>query len=414
MRKTALLCLTLLTAPLAVASPAENMFGYRQGVLSYSKCLLGHRGDTLPDKAYASLLEHADEALEHSLYSVVDKTQLPASGNRHDYFSFAPYWWPNPETVDGLPYVQRDGEYNMATKTNATDKQRMISFARDVRQLALAYYFSGDIDYANKAAQQLVNWFVTPATRMAPNMAYAQAIPGRVDGRDIGIIDSRLLIDVANSVELLRDTPALSQDEYTSIKSWYTELLDWLLESGNGREEEQADNNHGTWYDAQVVAFALFTDQPELARKQLAITQQRIADQFDAQGRQPEELERTRPWHYSNFNLEAYARLVDYAGRLGLSQWQDTNVERALRRGFNFVAEHALQDESWPYEELDGFEPGTALGAMMAAALLFNEPAITQAAAQLAKQQPGAVEQLLYSPFHALPGISQCVLPAGK
>ncbi|WP_048305707.1 alginate lyase family protein [Halomonas sp. PR-M31] len=411
MRKTALLCLTLLTATLTGASQAEDRFGYRQGVLSYSKCLLGQRENTLPGKAYASLLEHADEALNHPLYSVVDKTQLPASGNRHDYFSFAPYWWPNSETDDGLPYVQRDGEYNMATKTNATDKQRMISFAKDVRQLALAYYFSDNIDYANKAARQMINWFVTPATRMAPNMAYAQAIPGRVDGRDIGIIDSRILIDVANSVELLRDTPALSQEEYRSIKAWYADLLDWLLESGNGREEEEADNNHGTWYDAQVVAFALFTDQPELARTQLDITRQRIADQFDAKGRQPEELDRTRPWHYSNFNLEAYARLVDYADRLGLGQWRDDNVERKLRRGFKFVAEHALQDASWPYQELNGFDPGTALGAMMAAALLFDDPAITQAAARLAKQQPGAVEQLLYSPFHALPKVSECVLP---
>ena len=43
-------------------------------------------------------------------FSVVDKAILPPSGDRHDYLSIGPYWWPNPDTADGRPYVRRDGQ----------------------------------------------------------------------------------------------------------------------------------------------------------------------------------------------------------------------------------------------------------------------------------------------------------------
>ena len=39
-----------------------------------------------------------------------DKTTEPPSGDRHEYWHPAPYWWPNPATADGLPYVWRYGE----------------------------------------------------------------------------------------------------------------------------------------------------------------------------------------------------------------------------------------------------------------------------------------------------------------
>lgn len=37
----------------------------------------------------------------------------PAEGvGRGDFYSMGDYWWPNPETADGLPYVKYDGRSN--------------------------------------------------------------------------------------------------------------------------------------------------------------------------------------------------------------------------------------------------------------------------------------------------------------
>ncbi|VTR30906.1 Alginate lyase [Serratia fonticola] len=127
--------------------------------------------------AYNKLLSSADRALKQPLYSVMDKSLTAASGDKHDYYSFPPYWWPDPSKKDGLPYIRKDGETNPDANSDATDKKRLVAMSNDVSNLALAWYFSQNPAYAQKAREQLVNWFINPQTRMNPNLQYAQAIP---------------------------------------------------------------------------------------------------------------------------------------------------------------------------------------------------------------------------------------------
>src|SRR4051812_27315839 len=65
----------------------------------------------------------ADAALKAPLFTVTSKTRVPPSGDKRDYMSLGPYWWPNPETSDGLPYVRRDGMVN--PESLQTDRQVM-------------------------------------------------------------------------------------------------------------------------------------------------------------------------------------------------------------------------------------------------------------------------------------------------
>ena len=46
-----------------------------------------------------------------------------------------------------------------------------------------AWKLTGDRQYSDHAAKHLRAWFVDPATRMNPNLQYAQAIHGRFTGR---------------------------------------------------------------------------------------------------------------------------------------------------------------------------------------------------------------------------------------
>ncbi|OEF23806.1 alginate lyase family protein, partial [Vibrio rumoiensis] len=322
--------------------------------------------------AIDALISSADKALKRKIDPVVNKTLLPASGNKHDYYSFGPYWWPNPDTKDGLPYIRKDGVYNMDTKTSATDKQRMITFAKDVKNLGLAYYFTGKERYSEKAKDQLIAWFVDPDTRMNPNLQYAQAIPGIVDGRGIGIIDSRLLIGVMDSVELIK--PELNDDEYNAIVKWYTDFTHWLVTSDNGFEEDNWHNNHGTWFDAQVVAFSIFTNQIDQAKQRLRITQmRRIGNQFDIEGKQHAELERTKPWHYSNFNLEAYNLLGHYGELVGVDVWNYSVDKHSLKNGYKYVSSAIINPESWTYNDKEKKDMKTAYINMLTAKDVYND-----------------------------------------
>src|SRR5690349_23295418 len=55
-------------------------------------------GDRALDQALARLVTDARKALESGPFSVVDKQTTPPRGDKHDYMSQAPYFWPNPKT----------------------------------------------------------------------------------------------------------------------------------------------------------------------------------------------------------------------------------------------------------------------------------------------------------------------------
>ena len=66
--------------------------------------------------AYQKLMADAKNALDAKPTSVVEKNRTAASGDKHDYLSLAPYWWPDPDKEDGLPWIRRDGEVNPMTR----------------------------------------------------------------------------------------------------------------------------------------------------------------------------------------------------------------------------------------------------------------------------------------------------------
>lgn len=313
----------------------------------------------------------------------MDKTLVAASGNKHDYYSFPPYWWPNPDTKDVLPYIRKDGQTNPDANSDATDKNRLVKMSNDVSTLALAWYFSHDDRYAQKAAAQLRTWFLDPKTRMTPNLQHAQAIPGINTGRGIGIIDSRALVDVVDAIALLQSSAALSENDVSALKQWFGDYYQWMTTSQNGFEEENWHNNHGSYFDMQAAAFALFSGKIDEAKKRLYITQlRRIAGQFDIEGRQMAELERTRPWHYSNFNLEAYNRLGRLGEKAGVDIWNFTLDGHSLRKGYQYIASFIDSDTPWPWKDIDKMDDKKALRNIATAAHAWPEDALFSDKAQ--------------------------------
>ncbi len=225
-------------------------------------------GDKSLATAVADLSQQADRALAAGPFSVVTKDAVPPSGDKRDYMSLAPYWWPNPATSDGLPYIRRDGERNpeIHKLRNREDLGEMVDA---VETLALAYYFTADEKYASRAAVLIRHWFLDPKTGMIPNLQYAQAIRGLNEGRGEGLIETRTLTRIVDSIGLLAGSRAWSADDQLGAEEWFKKFLEWMLTSALGRDEANSENNHGTFYDVQIACYALFVGKQDVARKVL-------------------------------------------------------------------------------------------------------------------------------------------------
>lgn len=301
----------------------------------------------------AALIKSGDKIIKAGrTYSVTNKTQVPPSGSKNDYMSIGPYWWPDPSMPNGLPYIRRDGERN-ADIRNIPDDTEYNGMLNDSEALALAYFFTREEKYAKHAAAILRTWFLDPKTRMNPNLNFAQGIPGRSTGRGIGMIETRAMYRSIDAAILLSSSSAWPASDQQALKNWFREFLKWSLESPLGKDESDERNNHGTYYDVQVVAYALFTDQIDLARKQIEVTRSRIASQIEPDGSQPHELARTLSWGYVNMNAFGFATLARLAESADVDLWgYETADGRSIRRAIDWIAPYASGEKAWTYKQI--------------------------------------------------------------
>jgi hypothetical protein len=333
--------------------------------------------------AIGELIARADAALQVPPASVMDKSITPPSGDKHDYMSQAPYWWPDPAKPDGRPYIRRDGERNPEIN-RLPDHDNLGRLSTTVATLGLAYRLRGDARYAAHAAKLTRVWFLDPATRMTPHLKFGQGIPGINDGRGIGIIETRGLPELLDGITMIAGSGAWSRADEDGLQQWMRAYLTWLTTSTYGQDEAKNGNNHETWYDVQAVSLALYTGQRDLARTLLDGSRRRINRQFEPDGRQPRELERTRSFDYSEFNLAAFFNLANLGERVGVDLWNYRSPDgRSLRRGLEFLVPYAAGEKKWDFDQITPFRGSTISDILRRGAAAWSEPKYRELANKL-------------------------------
>lgn len=267
-----------------------------------------------------------------------------------------------------------------------------------VKTLSLGYFLTGHEEYAAQATKLLRAWFWDPATRMNPNLRYAQAIPGRTSGRGAGIIETHNLPELIDAVGMLKGSKSWDQSRQEALQDWFNAYFIWLLESQEGRTEAKAQNNHGTWYDVQVASYALFSGKVDLAKNLLReFPTTRIAQQIEPDGRQLNELKRTQAWNYSLFNLEAFFNAASLADKLGIDLWSyETADRRGIRKALDWLVPFATGEREWSYPQISAWHPEKLAPLLRRAAGRYQELTYEKAISRLPGKFTDQRWQLFY------------------
>lgn len=310
--------------------------------------------------AYQRLIKQAERTLTTPDYSVTYKQYLPPSGDKHDYVSLSRYWWADTTKVDGIPYIYRDGESN--PELDKYDRNRLGEMCDAVNTLSLAYFYSHNEQYAQKAVQLIRTWFINKATRMNPNLNYSQFIPGvnHSKGQAIGLIDTYSFVTLLNSIQLLNTSKNYTRKDKKELQKWFTEFINWFVASESGQKERAAKNNHGTCFDIQLLTYYLFVEKKTEAYQLIdTFAEKRIYRQIKPDGTQPHELWRTLAYHYSNYNLEFITDFLITAKSVGKDYYAESpEIKARYLKAFDFLIQYLGKDrEAWkPYLQISNWE----------------------------------------------------------
>ncbi len=300
----------------------------------------------LPAHELPRVVPLAEAALGAQPVTLTAVANPRSPGGPHDFSSEGDYWWPNPKNPAG-PYVRRDGETN--PDNFVAHRRLLFAFARDADALMAAYDLTHDERFAAGAVAQLRAWFVEPATRMNPNLQFAQAIKGVCIGRSTGLIDTVHLAEVALGVRALHGSRALDAATEEAVRGWFRDYLHWLQTHPYGIEEANADNNHGTCWVLQAAAFArLLDDRATLADCRRRFTEVLLPKQMAPDGSFPRELARTKPYGYSIFNLDVMTGLAVLLSTPDEDMMKFQLADgRSLIRGVEFLAPFLADKSEW-------------------------------------------------------------------
>ena len=308
-----------------------------------------YKGEVI-DVLREEVLTEAAWALQQEPITITSYRAERSAGGKNDFYSEGDYWWPNPEDPDG-PYIQKDGETNPENFT--AHREAMIRFSRILGALASAYEITGEDKYVTHSFKHLNSWFVKEETMMNPSLNYAQAIKGRVTGRGIGIIDTIHLMEVAQGLLVMQNASEADAAIVSGVKDWFSKYLEWLTTHPYGIEEMNWKNNHSTSWTMQVASFSRLTENEKLLefcreRYKNVLLPKQMADD----GSFPLELERTKPYGYSLFNLDAMTTVVHILSDENNDLWKyETSDGKSIKKGIMFLYPYITNKENWAFQQ---------------------------------------------------------------
>lgn len=305
--------------------------------------------------AKRELIKRSNQILANKkTYSVAFNGSSLSGISENNFISYHGYMWPNPKTKSGLPYILKDGKRN-PYNDKISDRPMLEGLNRDIFQLGLAYFYTGDEKYVVWANKLLNCFFVDDRTRMKPNFNFSQVTPGKNDTGG-SIMEAVMFIEVLEGIQFMKSSPNFSPRLSKNLNSWFKDFLEWTEESPKGKINAQHKNNRGTYYTLLRCDISMFLNDKQRAEKIFKNeAYQRVIDQISSQGEMKEELRRATPLGYLKYNLKAFSELNEIGKKLGfdLFNYSGPNGE-SLKKAYGWLDRYKTGKSVWNYSSEGG------------------------------------------------------------
>lgn len=256
--------------------------------------------------AVAAVVASAERRLPLGPFSVLNKTEVAASGDKHDFYCGATYFWPCnvncEESVNyqgepfncsdwanvpndmgladswpgpcdlntGLPWTSHDLYANSYWRSMDRDTFDSLCFA--LFPLVLSWFHTGNTVHGERAATLLRVYFLNAETAMnaTTGLHWAAAEPGRypngVNGPSDrgGVVEFNRFARILDLVAILEwgdETQSIfTPSDRAQMRDWTERFMGWWVLSADGQQSVTVQNNIGTGYTINALAMAMFLE----------------------------------------------------------------------------------------------------------------------------------------------------------
>lgn len=309
----------VVSAQLAVAASHPNMYINQEDIDAIKNKVTANVQPWAG--AYSKVIEAAKSTLTKSPVSVTFQGK-----SSRQYFTEKPYCgWP-----DGC----RDGQIN--PNADRGDYIAAIKLGDAVRDLGLAYAFTGEAQYAEKAIEFIRIWSVNPDTSMKPTTAAGNRIelfitlPGYLYGAD-----------------LIWNYAGWNVDEKATFRNWVQTLGNQAVSSGAG------NNNFANWRVVLIAAAGALLDDSTLLDFAAMEWKRLLPLQMNGEGSATagimgQEQGRTKGLHYSLYAINAMIQGAEILRHrnVDLYSYKD-HKGRGLELALDFITPYAINPAAW-------------------------------------------------------------------
>jgi len=273
--------------------------------------------------AYDRMISAGNLALVDEPASITYGGREPPSGDKHDYFSDPPY------TSDGI----------FDPKADRSDYESAIRMGKGVRDLGLAYAFTGETKYADKALQFIRAWTLDPVTGMNPkftdwqsNIEISITLPGMFYGAD-----------------LIWDYKGWDPADREAFRSWTWKMIE-------SAKAWQSENNYENWRLVFISSASVVAEDPGSRKYAFERWKSIIRDQMAGNGSMVKETGRTNSLTYSLYAVNAMMQTAEIARHFGVDLYNYRLPDgRSLEKALDFYAPYAADPQAWKYNQITAY-----------------------------------------------------------